>query len=240
MLELKNITAGYGDVTVLNDVSLDVSEGEIAAIIGANAAGKSTLLKAVSGIIKPGGGEILFAGKRIDAMTAVEIVEQGIIHVPEGRRLFSYMTVEENLEMGAYNQRSRKRAAMNKEKVFAVFPILRDRRGQFAGSLSGGEQQMCAIGRGMMAEPELLMLDEPSLGLAPIIVKQLFEIIRGINKMGTTILLVEQNANLSLRLATRAWVLENGRIAIEGSSRDLMNDANVRKAYLGIANIKDM
>jgi branched-chain amino acid transport system ATP-binding protein len=234
MLEIKNITAGYGDVTVLDGVSLDVSECEIAALIGANAAGKSTLLKAVSGIIKPRCGEILFTGKRIDAMTAVEIVELGIIHVPEGRRLFPYMTVEENLEMGAYNQRSRKRAAMNKEKVFTVFPVLRDRRGQLAGSLSGGEQQMCAIGRGMMAEPKLLMLDEPSLGLAPIIVKQLFEIIRGINKMGTTILLVEQNANLSLRLANRAWVLENGRIAIEGSSSDLMNDANVRKAYLGM------
>jgi branched-chain amino acid transport system ATP-binding protein len=234
MLEVKNITAGYGDVIVLDGVSLDVTEGEIAALIGANAAGKSTLLKVISGIIKPDQGEILFAGKRIDAMTAVEIVELGIIHVPEGRRLFPYMTVEENLEMGAYNQRSRKRAAMNKEKAFTVFPILKDRRTQLAGSLSGGEQQMVAIGRGMMAEPKLLMLDEPSLGLAPIIVKQLFEVIRDINKMGTTILLVEQNANLSLRLANRAWVLENGRIAIRGSSSDLMNDANVRKAYLGI------
>jgi branched-chain amino acid transport system ATP-binding protein len=234
MLELRNITAGYGDVTILHGISIDVSKGEIAAILGANAAGKSTLLKTVSGIIKPNSGEIIFEGKQMNAVKPVELVEQGIVHIPEGRRLFGYMTVEENLEMGAYNLRSRKRTALNKEKVFNIFPVLKDRRRQLAGSLSGGEQQMCAIGRGMMAEPKLLMLDEPSLGLAPIIVKQLFEIIGSINKMGTTILLVEQNANLSLRLANRAWVLENGRVALKGNGTDLMNDADVRKAYLGL------
>lgn len=234
MLELRNITAGYGDVTILHGISIDVSKGEIAAILGANAAGKSTLLKTVSGIIKPNSGEIIFEGKQMNAVKPVELVEQGIVHIPEGRRLFGYMTVEENLEMGAYNRRSRKRTALNKEKVFNIFPVLKDRRRQLAGSLSGGEQQMCAIGRGMMAEPKLLMLDEPSLGLAPIIVKQLFEIIGSINKMGTTILLVEQNANLSLRLANRAWVLENGRVALKGNGTDLMNDADVRKAYLGL------
>lgn len=234
MLDLRTVTAGYGDVTILNGVSLDVSEGEIVALLGANAAGKSTLLKAISGVIKPSRGEIRFKGQRIDTITEIEIVDLGLIQVPEGRRLFNYMTVEENLELGAYNKSSRPRVALNKEKVFDFFPILKDRRGQLAGSLSGGEQQMCAIGRGMMAEPELLMLDEPSLGLAPIIVTQLFEIIRSINKMGTAILLVEQNANLSLRLANRACVLENGRIALEGSGTDLMKDADVRMAYLGL------
>jgi branched-chain amino acid transport system ATP-binding protein len=234
MLELKDITSGYGDVTILRQISFEVSQGEIIAVIGANAAGKSTLLKTISSTLKPSHGEVFFRGNRIDALTPIEIVEQGLIQVPEGRRLFTNMTVEENLEMGAYNKRARGQSSINKEKVFSVFPILKERCRQLAGSLSGGEQQMCAIGRGLMAEPALLMLDEPSLGLAPIMVRQLFDTIVNINKMGVTILLVEQNANLSLKLAVRACVLENGRISMVGNSRDLIDNAHVKKAYLGM------
>lgn len=233
LLELKNVTASYGDVQVLWGVTFAVLEGEIATLVGANGAGKSTTLKAISGVVRATDGQIVFDGDRIDELPAHKIAARGIAHVPEGRRLFPLMSVRENLELGAISSEARRRRLESFERVFALFPKLKERAGQIAGTLSGGEQQMAAIARGLMARPRVLILDEPSLGLAPIIVREMFEIIQTINREGITILLVEQNVQQSLKLADRAYVLENGRVVLSGTGSDLLNDQRVREAYLG-------
>ncbi|HVF90662.1 MAG TPA: ABC transporter ATP-binding protein [Blastocatellia bacterium] len=233
MLELKSATARYGDVQVLWDVTLGAREGEIVTLLGANGSGKTTTLKTISGVVRASGGEIVFDGERIDRLSPSRVAARRIAHVPEGRRLFPLMSVRENLELGATSKEARKRRGGSLERVFALFPRVKERERQLAGTLSGGEQQMVAIGRGLMACPRLLMLDEPSLGLAPIIVKEMFEIIKDINREGITILLVEQNVHQSLRFADRAFVLENGRVVLEGAGEELLNDERVRAAYLG-------
>jgi branched-chain amino acid transport system ATP-binding protein len=233
LIELKDVTARYGDAQVLWGVTFSVREREIATIVGANGAGKTTALKAISGVVPAASGQIIFDGQRIERLSAHEIAALGIAHVPEGRRLFPLMSVRENLELGAVSADARKRRAESFEKVFALFPRLKERERQMAGTLSGGEQQMVAIARGLMALPRLIILDEPSLGLAPIVVKEMFEIIQTINREGITILLVEQNVQQSLKIADRAYVLENGRVTLEGAGRDLLNDERVREAYLG-------
>jgi len=233
LLELKDVTARYGDVQVLWGVTFSVPEAEIATLVGANGAGKSTTLKTISGVVRADEGQILLAGERIDRLSAHEIAARGIAHVPEGRRLFPLMSVRENLELGAITREARRLRSATFERVFALFPKLREREGQMAGTLSGGEQQMVAIARGLMARPRLLILDEPSLGLAPIIVREMFEAIQTINQEGITVLLVEQNVQQSLKLANRAYVLENGRVTLEGAGPELLNDQRVREAYLG-------
>lgn len=233
LLELNNVTASYGDVQVLWGVTFAVREGEIATLVGANGAGKSTTLKTISGVVRATDGQIIFEGDRIDELPAHKIAARGIAHVPEGRRLFPLMSVLENLELGAISSEARRRRVESFERVFALFPKLKERASQVAGTLSGGEQQMVAIARGLMARPRVLILDEPSLGLAPIIVREMFEIIQTINREGITILLVEQNVQQSLKLANRAYVLENGRVVLEGAGSDLLNDQRVREAYLG-------
>jgi branched-chain amino acid transport system ATP-binding protein len=233
LLELKNVSARYGDVQVLWGVSFSVRQAEIATLVGANGAGKSTTLKAISGVVRPDEGEIVFAGERIDRLPAHVIAARGIAHVPEGRRLFPLMSVKENLELGAATPEARRLRAQSFDRIYALFPKLKERESQMAGTLSGGEQQMVAIARGLMARPRLLILDEPSLGLAPIIVREMFEIIQTINREGISVLLVEQNVHQSLNLADRAYVLENGRVVLEGGGRDLLNDERVREAYLG-------
>jgi branched-chain amino acid transport system ATP-binding protein len=233
MLEINDLQVAYGAIQALKGISLNLNEGEIVALIGGNGAGKSTTLNTVSGILRPTTGTIVFTGKMITNTPPQDIVSLGIIQIPEGRRIFSSMTVEENLEMGAYLQKSRtdKEAAM--EAVFQRFPRLRERRRQVGGTLSGGEQQMLAIGRGLMARPRLLLLDEPSMGLSPILVEQIFDIIQDINHQGTSILLVEQNAQMALSIADRAYVLETGKIVLEGQADELLHDPMVIKAYLG-------
>ena len=233
LLALNDVTARYGDVQVLWGVTFSVREGEIATLVGANGAGKSTTLKAISGVVRTASGQIAFAGKRIDRLAAHDIAALGIAHVPEGRRLFPLMSVRENLELGAINKEARRLRATSFEQVFALFPRLKERERQMAGTLSGGEQQMVAIARGLMARPRLLILDEPSLGLAPIIVREMFEIIQTINREGITVLLIEQNVHQSLKLANQAYVLENGRVVLEGAGSELLNDERVREAYLG-------
>jgi branched-chain amino acid transport system ATP-binding protein len=233
LLELKNLTARYGDVQVLWDVTFAVRKGEIATLVGANGAGKTTSLKAISGVVRASSGEIVFDGENIEKLSSHQIAARGIAHVPEGRRLFPMMSVRENLELGAISKEAIGLRARSLDKIFALFPKLKERERQLSGTLSGGEQQMVAIGRGLMARPRLLMLDEPSLGLAPIIVREMFEIIRGINEEGITILLVEQNVQQSLKISNRAYVLENGRVTIEGAGCDLLDDERVRAAYLG-------
>jgi branched-chain amino acid transport system ATP-binding protein len=232
LLQVEGLAAFYGDLQVLHDISLEVHPGEIVAIVGANAAGKSTLLRALSGIVT-WKGRIGFAGEELNRLAPHEIVDAGLIHVPEGRELFPFMTVEENLDVGAYSGRARAHAAATKEKVFELLPRLRERRTQLANTMSGGEQQMCAIGRGMMAAPEMLLLDEPSLGLAPVIIQTVYQKLVEINAGGTTILLVEQNLKAALRLARRAYVIENGRIVLEGKSEDLLADPRLTSAYMG-------
>ncbi len=234
MLSVKNIDVSYGDVQVLHGMSLAVEEGEIVALVGANAAGKTTTINSISGVVRPRRGAIEFRGARIDHLAPYEIVARGLVQVPEGRRLFPYMTVLENLELGAYTREARGRRAKTLEMVFGMLPILQERQGQLAGSLSGGEQQMLAIGRGLMALPGLLMLDEPSLGLAPLLVKQILETVKEANSRGTTVLLVEQNVQHSLRLAHRGYVLENGRIVLEGKGAELLANPHLKKAYLGM------
>ena len=235
MLEVEDLTVAYGDVEVLHDVSLRVSEGEIVALVGANAAGKSTLLAALSGLVPKRRGKVSFLGSSIENAASHEIVALGIVQIPEGRRLFPQMTVRENLEIGASAKSARERRQTTLEEVFDLFPALGERQQQLAGSLSGGEAQMCAIGRGLMALPRLLMLDEPSLGLAPMMVQACFQVVTQLNReQGTTILLVEQNVRHSLRISHRAYVLENGSIAIEGDAADLLDDDRVRRAYLGL------
>lgn len=233
LIELENIAAGYGDVQVLWGVSLSVREGEIATLVGANGAGKTTTLKTISGVVRATAGSMLYDGERIDRLPSHQIAARGISHVPEGRRLFPLMSVRENLELGVVSSAARKSRDESLEHVFSLFPRLKERASQMAGTLSGGEQQMAAIGRGLMARPRLLMLDEPSLGLAPIVVREMFDIIREVNRSGITILLVEQNVQQSLKISDRAFVLENGRVVLEGVGAELLNDERVREAYLG-------
>ncbi|MBM6868880.1 ABC transporter ATP-binding protein [Collinsella tanakaei] len=232
MLSVYNINVWYGAIHAIKNVSFEVNDGEIVALIGANGAGKSTTLKTLSGLLRSRSGSIKFMDTDIMHAPAEKIVEQGLVHVPEGRRIFQQMTVEENLDMGAYTQ-PKETIASNLERVYEHFPRLAERRRQIAGTLSGGEQQMLAMGRALMANPKLLMLDEPSMGLAPILVEQIFEIIQALHQAGTTILLVEQNAQAALSIATRGYVMETGTITLSGSGQDLLHNDDVRKAYLG-------
>jgi len=233
MLALEGVVARYGPVTALAGISLTVAAAEFVCLIGANGAGKSTTLKTISGLVPAAAGRIRFDGHDIHGLSAREILRRGIAHCPEGRRVFPYMTVDENLAMGAYLRRDHAAVAADLERVFAHFPILAERRRQPAGTLSGGEQQMLAIGRALMARPRLILFDEPSLGLAPTIVEAVFSIIAGIQREGTTVLMVEQNAYMALKLASRAYVLETGRIVLEGPAHALAENEHVRKAYLG-------
>lgn len=236
MLEVRDIHTYYGHVHALKGISLSVSKGEIVALIGANGAGKSTALRAISGLLRLRQGDILIDGKSVRGVSAHRIVFMGVSHAPEGRKIFSALTVGENLSMGAYTLGGDKvRIEAHRERVFKLFPRLKERRSQLAGTLSGGEQQMLAIGRALMSDPKLLLLDEPSLGLAPLLVRAIFETIEEINQSGVTILLVEQNARAALRLAHQAYVLETGSIVLSGPARQLLADQRVRKAYLGEA-----
>lgn len=235
LLKIDNLHARYGFFEVLRGISLEINEGEIVALLGGNGAGKSTTINSISGCVEVHKGSVIFDGEDITKLSPHEIVKRGVIQVPEGRKLFPYMTVEENLIIGSYPKgKVREMRKQNLEKVYELFPKLAERRTQFAGSLSGGEQQMCAIGRGIMACPKLLMLDEPSLGLAPIIVEKIFETIVKIKEMGTTVLLVEQNVLTSLEIADRGYVIEVGANALEGSSQDLIRNEELRRVYLGL------
>ncbi len=234
MLEVSHLHASYGDVEVLHDVSLRVDEGEVVVIVGANAAGKTTTLRSLSGLLRRAQGDITFEGRNLQGVPSYKRVELGMVQIPEGRRLFPHMSVWENLELGAFSPRARAQRGRTLKEVLELFPILAERRSQMAGSLSGGEQQMCAIGRGLMALPRLLMLDEPSLGLAPLAVQRVFESVRQIQSRGTTILLVEQNVRHSLSIADRAYVLENGRVVLEGPGQDLLGNEALKKAYMGM------
>jgi branched-chain amino acid transport system ATP-binding protein len=234
MLSLRNVKSSYGDIQVIKNISLDVRPGEIMTIVGSNGAGKSTLINLISGLVRCTSGEIRFMEKRIDSLAPHEIVIRGIVQVPEGRMLFPEMTVMENLDMGAYITRAATHKKERLREVFSLFPKLEERKNQVAGSLSGGEQQMAAIARGIMADPKLLMFDEPSLGLAPIVVEEMFKIIREINKRGIAVLLVEQNVFNALSIADRAFVLENGEVVMEGTGQEILNDEKIREAYLGI------
>jgi len=234
VLEVNGINVFYAKVQALWDVSLKVEEGEMVTVVGANGAGKTTLLKTLSGLIRPTSGTIKFLGKRIDQLPAHEIVEEGISHIPEGRGIFSSLTVLENLKMGAYTAKAWKERDETLKLVYKLFPILSERKNQTAGTLSGGEQQMLAIARGLMSKPKLIMLDEPSLGLAPKLVMKTFELIKEINEEGVTILLVEQNVQQALELAERGYVLETGKISIEGKGKELLGNELVKKAYLGL------
>jgi len=232
LLKVDNINVYYGAIHAIKGISFEVNEGEIVTLIGANGAGKSTTLHTVSGLLHSRTGSIEFDGHNIFSMPADKIVKNGLAHVPEGRRIFQQMSVEENLDMGAF-ARGGKEIEATKEMVFEKFPRLKERRRQQAGTLSGGEQQMLAMGRGLMSHPRLLMLDEPSMGLAPILVEQIFDIIRELHKAGTTILLVEQNAQMALSIANRAYVLETGKITVSGNAQELLHDDRIRAAYLG-------
>ncbi|SHI34512.1 ABC transporter ATP-binding protein [Desulfofundulus thermosubterraneus] len=233
VLEVKEVCVAYGVIEALKGISFSVEEGEIVALIGANGAGKTTTLRTISGLLRAKKGQILFKGRDITKLAPYKIVELGLTQVPEGRRVFSRMTVLENLEMGAYVVRSRSELKAGLERVFARFPRLAERKHQLAGTLSGGEQQMLAMGRALMSRPELLLLDEPSMGLAPLLVREVFSIIQEINKAGTTILLVEQNAHMALSIAHRAYVLQTGEITLEGPAAELMQKPEVKRAYLG-------
>jgi len=233
MLEVNNIDVHYGVIQALKGVSLKVNEGEIVVLIGANGAGKTTTLRTISGLKAPTQGTILLNGVDITNTSAQERVKMGISHVPEGRRVFPALTVLENLELGAYLRKDKDGIAQDLEMVYEHFPILRERRKQLAGTLSGGEQQMLAIGRALMSRPKILFLDEPSMGLAPILVQEIFDIINNINKAGTTVLLVEQNANMALQIADRAYVMETGSIVLSGTGSELMKSEEIKKAYLG-------
>ena len=234
MLKLNEVSAHYGDVQALRGVSFIIKEGEIVSIIGSNGAGKSTTLNTISGILRASSGTIEFLGRRIENLYPHQIVDQGVIQIPEGRLLFPYMSVLENLELGAFNDKARRAKQKNIKNVFSLFPILQERMNQLGGTLSGGEQQMLAIARGLMAMPKLLMLDEPSLGLAPLLVRQVFETVKAINGQGITVLLVEQNVFHCLSTAVRGYVLENGSVVLEGGGKELLNNPQVREAYLGI------
>ena len=233
MLKIDNIHVYYGAIHALKGVSLEVHKGEIVTLIGANGAGKSTTLRTVSGLLAPKSGSISFLGENIAGIPAHEIVKHGISQVPEGRRIFAEMSVQENLEMGAFTRKDKAGVEKDFEIVYNRFPRLKERRKQQAGTLSGGEQQMLAMGRALMSRPKLLLLDEPSMGLAPLLIKEIFSIIEDINREGTTVLLVEQNANMALSIAHRAYVMETGRITLQGAAKELAASEDVRKAYLG-------
>ena len=233
MLKIDNIDVYYGAIHALKGISLEVNEGEIVTLIGAHGAGKSTTLRTISGLLKPKTGSITFLGQNIAGVRAHEIVKKGISQVPEGRRVFAEMTVMENLDLGAFVRKDKAGIQQDLKHVFELFPRLEERKNQSAGTLSGGEQQMLAMGRALMSRPKLLLLDEPSMGLAPLLIKEIFNIIVDINKSGTTVLLVEQNANMALSIANRAYVLETGRITLSGKAQDLAASEDVRKAYLG-------
>ncbi len=233
MLEIKGLNVHYGVIHALKDVELKVNEGEIVALIGANGAGKTTLLQAISGLLKKSSGEIMFMGKNITKMSAKDIVNVGVTQVPEGRHIFPGMSVYENLLMGAYLRKDKEGIKKDMEDVFERFPILKQRSNQDASTLSGGEQQMLAMGRALMARPKILLLDEPSMGLAPILVKEIFNIVEDINKKGTTVLLIEQNARMALSIAHHAYVIETGKIVLSGTGQELSESEAIRKAYLG-------
>ena len=233
MLELRGVSSGYGAIEALKSIDIRIEKGEIVTLIGANGAGKSTTLRSITGLVTPTRGDVVFEGKKLNGTPTHKITALGISMVPEGRAIFANLTVLENLEMGAYLQKDRSKNASNLERVFTLFPRLKERRKQSGGTLSGGEQQMLAIGRALMAQPRLLLLDEPSLGLAPLLVHAIFGAIDTINKEGTTILLVEQNANAALRHSHRAYVLETGTIVMEGPSQKVASDPRVKEAYLG-------
>ena len=233
LLEVKDLNVYYGAIHALQGISFDVEEGEIVTLIGANGAGKSTTLKTLSGLLRSRTGDIVLAGESIKTTAAQDIVRRGVIHVPEGRKIFATLTVQENLEMGAFTRDDPAEIRQSMERVFKSFPRLKERLTQFGGTLSGGEQQMLAIGRGMMARPKVLLLDEPSMGLAPILVEEIFSIIKEINSQGVAILLVEQNALMALSVAHRGYVLETGRIVLAGTGQELLHNHQVMKAYLG-------
>ncbi len=234
LLRTKDLNVWYGDLPALSNIQIDVEKAKLTTIVGANAAGKSTLINTISGLIRQKSGSITFDGQSIENFPPHRRVEIGIIQIPEGRLLFPWMTLEENLELGAYTSNARKMKKKNLERVYSILPFLKQRRNQKAGFLSGGEQQMCAIGRGLMAMPTLLMLDEPSLGLAPIVVQEMFDTIRNINREGTTILLVEQNVQFALEMAHQGFVLENGHLTLKGNGEELLQNEHLKKAYLGI------
>ena len=234
LLELRGVDVFHGDLPALRDVSVRVEAGEILSVVGANGAGKTTMLRTISGLLRPRAGEIVMEDARLDRLPCHAVVERGVVQVPEGRKIFPSLSVLENLELGSYTARARAVRRRSLERVFALFPILSERRRQAAGTLSGGQQQMLAIGRALMALPRILMLDEPSLGLAPLVVQEIFGIIAEINRAGTTILLVEQNTRQALALAGRGYVLENGRVALVGRGSELLDNEHVRRAYLGL------
>lgn len=233
MLTVQDLHVYYGNVHALKGINLEVNEGEIVSLLGANGAGKSTALRTISGLLRPRQGQVHFQGALLNNVAAHRIVSAGISHAPEGRKVFTTLTVEENLRMGAYTRNDKEGIAASRERVYRLFPRLAERRKQTAGTLSGGEQQMLAIGRALMSKPKLLMLDEPSLGLAPVLVRAIFETIQEINQAGVTVLLVEQNARAALRLAHRAYVIETGKITLEGTATELLQSEQVRRAYLG-------
>jgi branched-chain amino acid transport system ATP-binding protein len=233
MLEVSGLRAGYGGVEVLRGIDIAVKAGEIVAVLGSNGVGKTTLNKVLSGVLAAHAGTVVFEGRKLTGASAVEVVEAGLIQVPEGRKIFPNMSVRENLELGSY-RRARKGRARNIERVFSTFPRLRERMGQAAGTLSGGEQQMLAIGRGLMAEPRLLILDEPSLGLSPLLVEEMFGLIRQLNGEGMPIMLVEQNVVQSLEIAARAYIIENGVVTLSGSAEEIGRDPELKRAYLGL------
>jgi branched-chain amino acid transport system ATP-binding protein len=234
VLKITNINVFYGQTQILKEVSFDIEKGEIVSLVGANAAGKSTALNSISGLVPLRGGEILFGENRIDRLQSHNIIDLGIVQVPEGRKIFPYMTVRENLEMGGYSKRAREQSKQFIKKVYDLFPRLAERQKQLGESLSGGEQQMLAIGRGLMTKPEILMLDEPSLGLAPIVVQAIFDVVKQVNEQGVTILLVEQNVKRSLAASKHGYVLENGRITLKGTGEELLRNAHLKKAFLGL------
>jgi len=233
LLRVKQIETYYGSIQALKSVSLEVQEGNIICLLGANGAGKTTLINTISGVYNPDRGEIIFSGKRIDRLAADEIVKLGISHVPQGREIFPFLTTKKNLELGAYIRKDKRAVAEDMEKIYGTFPILKERRNQQAGTLSGGEQQMLAIGRALMSRPRLLLLDEPSLGLAPMVVEEIYKVIQEINASGTTIFLVEQNANMALSIASYGYIMELGEIVLEDTCESLLGNDDVRRSYLG-------
>ena len=234
MLEVRNIDVFYGDVQVIWDISFEVKKGEVVALIGANGAGKSTTLKTVSGLLRPRKGSVAFNGEDLGAVESYHRIDHGMVLCPEARRLFVEMTVDENLDMGSLRGEAKRKREQTREMVFSLFPRLKERRSQLAGTLSGGEQQMVAVGRGLMSLPKLFMFDEPSLGLAPILVREIFDVIKRVRQEGTTVLIVEQNVKQTLAIADRAYVLEHGKVSMQGAGRDLLNDPHVKAAYLGM------
>jgi branched-chain amino acid transport system ATP-binding protein len=234
LLELRDLDAGYGDLLALRGVTLAVEAGEVLAVVGPNGAGKTTMLRTISGLLRPRRGEIVFEGERLDLLATHAIVERGVVQVPEGRKIFPSLSVRENLELGSYSAKARAERRRSLDRVFSLLPRLAERRQQAAGTMSGGEQQMLAIGRALMALPKLLMLDEPSLGRAPQVVQEIFAIMVEINRAGPTVMLVEQNTRQALALSRRGYVLENGRVVLEGTGRELLGNEHVRRAYLGM------